>query len=444
MPLSVDAPSPAVSSMLAHWQLVDDAMGGTDAMRAAGKRHLPIRPLEAPDDYAARLSAATLLPAYSETVQRMAGRVFFEPLIVNDDVPGWIADEVLPDVDRHGRNLHVFAREWFSEALAYGMSHCLVESPQADGVRTREQQRKYGLRPYLIRIHPRRVLGWLEQDGVLIQLRVSFERTERDGDFGQKTIPQVRVYEPGRVAVYERGRDQTWVAVEEIPTGLNRIPLVTLYTGRTGLLTARPPLLELAHLNVKHWRMQSSIDTLLDTASVPILSISGVQDGDDVVIGAKHAVRLPPGATLAYVEHSGAAIEAGRDSLRELVDDMRRSGAKLLEPSQSAKTATQAREEAAMDNSALGGMVTQLQDTLVDILDLVGEYRGAESGGTVSVRANLDPDIAPTDALTALTAMRNAGALSDQTYFAEAQRHGIVSSDIDWQDEAERIAAQGL
>ena len=277
-----------------------------------------------------------------------------------------------------------------------------------------------------------------------MQLRVSFERTEQDGPFGQRTVKQVRVYEPGLVTVYEKGKDEKWGAVEEIQTGLDRIPLITLYTERTGLQTAKPPLLELAHLNVKHWRMQSSADTLLDTASVPILAMSGVSGGDAVVIGAKHAVRLPTGATMQYVEHSGAAIGAGRESLRDLVDDMRRAGAKLLEPNQAAKTATQSREEAALDNSSLGGMVTQLQDTLVDLLDLVAEYRGEKTGGTVSVRANLDPDPAPAETLTALVNLRNAGALSDESLFSEAQRHGLVSSEIDWNDEAERIAAQGL
>lgn len=443
MPTKVDDVSPQVAEMVPQWQLIEDVMGGTNAMRRAGKRHLPQRPMERDKDYANRLGTATLLPAFAETVSRMTGRVFYEPMLLGDDVPGWIETEVVPDVDRQGRNMHVFAREWFSEALAYGLSHCIVESPRTDGVRTREDQRQRGLRPYMIRVHPRRVLGWLERNGELVQLRVSFARTEPDGEFGEKVVPQVRVYEPGRVRVFERGKDG-WVQIEEIPTGLGRIPLITLYTKRTGMLTADPPLLELAHLNAKHWRLQSSIDTLLDTASVPILAVSGVTEGDDIVIGAQQAVRLPLDATMKYVEHTGSAIGAGTKELASLVDDMRRAGAKLLEPGESAKTATQAREDAAIDNSALGGMVTQLQDTLVDLLDLVAEYRGEPKGGSVEVRANLDPDPAPADTLTALVNLRNAGALSDETLFGEAQRRGLVAGDIRWVDESERIAAQGL
>jgi len=443
MAVQVDTVSPAVAAMQSDWAMVDALLGGTAAMRKAGTTYLPRRPLETDEDYQARLSAATLFPAFSETVKRMVGRVFAEPMVIGDDAPEWLASEVLPDVDRQGRNLHVFAREWFHEAMSYGLSHCLVESPRVDGVRTRADQRAANLRPYLIRIHPRRVLGWKVRDGELVQVRIRFDRIEDDGEFGETVIPQVRVYEPGRVRAYEREAKDAWVLVDDVATALPRIPLITLYTQRTGMLTGTPPLRELGHLNIKHWRMQSSNDTLIDTASVPILSISGVQEGDDVVIGARHAVRLPAGATMEYVEHSGAAISAGRSALQDLVEDMRRAGAKLLQPAKATRTATEAREDAAADNSELGGVALQLQDTLVDMLDLVAEYRGEAKGGTVELRPNLDPDVQD-EPLSDLIALRNAGSLSDETLFTEAQRRGRIDSEISWSDESERISAQGL
>lgn len=254
MTTNVATVSDAVAAMQDDWQLIADLLGGTKAMRAAGKRYLPARTLEDPQDYAARLSAATLFPAFSETLARMVGRVFSKPLTPNDDVPAWIADEVLPDVDRQGRNLHVWAKEWFAEALAMGLSHCIVEAPRADGVRTRADQRRAGVRPYLIRVSPQRVLGWRESGGKLTQLRVRFDRTEDDGEFGTKSVKQVRVYEVGRVRVFEEHKGE-WVAVGDVRTGLARIPIVTLYTKRTGFMTAEPPLRELAYLNAKHWRM---------------------------------------------------------------------------------------------------------------------------------------------------------------------------------------------
>lgn len=443
MGMKVDTVSDAVEVMQPDWQLITDLLGGTKAMRAAGVRYLPKRAMEEQSDYDARLSAATLFPAFAETIARMVGRVFSEPVTPNDDVPEWITGEVLPDVDRQGRNLHVWAKEWFREALALGLSHCLVEAPRAEGVRTRADQRRAGVRPYLIRISPERVLGWREMEGVLTQVRIKFWRSEEDGEFGTRTIEQVRVYEIGRVRTYEKDAEGNWAAVDDVLTGLERIPLITLYTQRSGMLTATPPLRELAHLNAKHWRMQSGNDTLIDTASVPILSMAGVQDGDDVIIGAKHAVRLPTGASLQYVEHSGAAIESGRKALLDLVEEMRQAGAKLLQPAEGNRTATEAREDAASDNSQLGGMASQLQDTLVDVLDLVAEYRGQETGGTVQLHPNLDPELDTTTAMQDLLAMYRDGVVSRPTVFEAAKRFGRLPEALVWEEEQTRIAEDG-
>ena len=441
--MKVDNNSVAVSAMQADWQLIADLLGGTSAMRAARERYLPKRPMEEKSDYEARLNSATLFPALSQTIERLVGRVFSEPLMPNDDIPDWIKNEIIPDVDQQGRNLHVFAKEWFTEALADGLSHVLVESPTANGVRTRADQRAAGIRPYLIRINANRVLGWREKNGQLTQVRIRFERTEDDGEFGERKIEQIRVYEVGGVRIFEKDQKGDWIQVDEVATTLGRIPLVTLYTHRTGVMTATPPLRELAHLNAKHWQMQSSNDTLIDTASVPILSIIGATDGDNVIIGAKHAVRLPANASMAYVEHSGAAIESGRRALLDLVEEMRQAGAKLLQPAEAAKTATEAREDASDDNSQLGGMASQLQDTLNDVLDLVAEYRGESDGGTVQLNPNLDPDIDSASAIADLLGMYREGIVSRATIFEAGKRFGRIPETVNWEDEQARINDEG-
>ena len=37
------------------------------------------------------------------------------------NVAGWIKDDVLTDVDLQGHNMDVFAKDWFEEALRYGL-----------------------------------------------------------------------------------------------------------------------------------------------------------------------------------------------------------------------------------------------------------------------------------------------------------------------------------
>ncbi|NOM41549.1 DNA-binding protein, partial [Klebsiella pneumoniae] len=67
---------PAVDAMRAYWAVISPLMGGTMAMRAAGKTLLPQYPAEDDEAYKERLRLPTLLPAYSETVGNMTSRVF--------------------------------------------------------------------------------------------------------------------------------------------------------------------------------------------------------------------------------------------------------------------------------------------------------------------------------------------------------------------------------
>ena len=57
--------------MAKHWPLIDALLGGTPAMRAAGLAYLPQQPRENDEDYAYRLSTATLFPAYARTAAVM-------------------------------------------------------------------------------------------------------------------------------------------------------------------------------------------------------------------------------------------------------------------------------------------------------------------------------------------------------------------------------------
>lgn len=442
---NVATQSPAVAAMATHWQLIDDLKGGTSAMRAAGTRYLPKRLLEEQPDYDARLAVATLYPAFAETVKSLVGRTFAEPLSVNDDVPEWIRTEVVPDIDRQGRALKVFARQWFRDGLEYGLTHALVESPVAEGVLTLEDQRKAGIRPYVIQINPKRILGWrADAAGKLTQLRVAFQREEDDGEFGTRLVDQVKVYEPGLVRTFEKDSDGNWVEADPVNLQFDGIPLVTFYANRTGLMTATPPLLELAQLNAKHWAKQSSNDALVETASVPILALSGVSESDTIVIGAKHAIKLPKDGRAEFVEHSGAAIGAGRDALEDLKREMRDAGARLLDPNiGGARTATEAGEDAARTNSDLASMVQDFQDSLAQLLDVVAKWRSEPAGGSVTLHPNLKPGPLVAENMKNLNDLNARGVISDETLFNEAKRLGQISDDVEWEDEQKRLELQG-
>lgn len=450
---SVNTPLPAVDAMRADWATVAPLMGGTKAMRAAGKSLLPQYPAEADDAYALRLAQSTLLPVYSETVGNMTDRVFAEPLQLGDDVPEEIAGWCL-DIDRTGSDLNNWAVDWFRMGLSHGLCHALVEYPRAGDVRTRADEIAAGLRPYAVLVRPEQVLGWRSKDGRLTQVRYLETVEEPDGEFGITSVQQVRVLVPGAWRVYRQADNGAWYVHDEGATSLQSIPWVTFYTGRAGLMTARPPLLELAHLNVKHWQSQSDQDNILHVIRVPILARIGMEARYDpqgnplpaeFKVGAGTLTDLPQSGDLKFVEHTGAAVGSGRQALQDLLDEMRIAGAKLLARDKSqTKTATQAEEEAAQELSPLARMAGQFADCLAQLLQFMADYRGIADGGSVELRGNFDTDFMPEVSLPTLVAMCNAGLLSKETLFSEMQRRGVISDEHDWADEAERIAGQGM
>lgn len=448
----------AVKAMREDWNLVTALLGGTKAMRAAGEAYLPKWPKEGKDSYEERLNRSTLLPAFSETVKNMTGRVFARAVTLGDEVPENIREWVADDIDLQGNNLDVFASEWFRIALGYGLCHCLVDYPRAEGVRTQAEEKAAGVRPYAVLIKPQQVLGWrykvVNGRPVLTQFRFKETVKEESGAFGVETIEQIRVLEIGKWAVYrkEKGSDK-WAVHEKGISTLSEIPLVTFYTGQTGIMTARPPLLELAHLNVAHWQSQSDQRNILHIARVPILVAVNAGDavGPDgsavpweMTVGTSTATRLNgEGADLKYVEHTGKSIEAGRQDLQDLKDEMRMAGAWLLvRDNDAVKTAAQANEEAAEKISPLESMGNSFEDALDLMLQFFADWVKEPSGGFVTVEGNYDADYAPEVSLPVLKQMTDSGFLSQETLFNEVKRRGIISDSLNWEDERKRIEEQ--
>lgn len=437
--------SAAVSEMACHWPMLRALLGGTHAMRAAGKAYLPQWPNESAESYQARLAVATLYPAYSRTVEVMAGKPFAKPLTLGDDVPSRIV-EWCDDIDLQGRNLHTFAADIMRDVIGYGVSGVLVDYPRADGVRTLADEQAMGARPYFTRYAPGTVLGWRTamRNGatVLTQLRLLESVEVDDGLYATKTIEQVRVLAPGAWATYRKAeaanKVSEWVLFEEGTTTLSAIPFVFFYGQRTGFGVGMPPLLELAHQNVEHWQSASDQSTILHVARVPILTIIGAEDDTQITVGASSAVKLPLGADMRFVEHSGASIAAGRQSLLDLEERMRQTGAELLVIKPGQITATQVQSESDANKSALQRIAEGIEDALDQALQLAADWVGEATGGHVTLYKDFS-------AATLADAMKDVIAMnvSDQTKFEEAQRRGIISSDRTWEEESERLESQG-
>lgn len=439
--------SPAVTAMEPAWAIVDALMGGTLAMRAAGVSLLPKFPSEEQKAYDARLACATLYPAYSRTVDTLTGKPFSKPVTLGDNIPA-VVRAYLDDVDLQGRNLHVFAADLMHMALSHGLCGVLVDFPQASGVRTLADERARGLRPYWVFVKPGEILGWKAQrvngQWTLTQLRLMESIDEDDGEFGTRSVSQVRVLTPGAWRTYRQNDKQEWVPHEDGVTTIKYIPFVPVYGKRTGFMTAKPPMLEMAHLNVEHWQSASDQQTIVHVARVPVLAVSGIDDDKwELKLGAASAVRLPTGAEMKYVEHTGAAIESGRLSIKDIEDRMRQAGAEMLVIKPGAITATEVASDNAIGMCDLQRLVQSTQDAINQALQVTSDWVTAGPGGSVTIFNDFGAmTMAEASAQLVLSAQQS-GLVSKGTAIDELKRRGILSESVDAEAEAALVEAEG-
>jgi hypothetical protein len=464
---TVATPSSAVTAMQPDWELSRALLGGTRAMRAAGKKFLPQWPNEEDAAYDARLGTAVLFPAYKRTVETLAGKPFSKPLTLGDDVPPEI-EAWAEDIDLEGRNLHVFAADLMESALGYGLCGILVDCPKAEGIAanaagvpTKADEQRAGVRPYFVHIKPWQILGWVaKREGgnwVLKMLRLMECVEEPDGEFGTKDVEQVRVLRPGAFDVYRKQKDakgnETWALQPELSglTSLGYIPFVPMYGKRTGYMMAEPPLKEVAHLNVQHWQSASDQQTILHVARVPILAVMGVEDGFDrngkpipwqLTIGASSAVRLPKDGDLKFVEHTGAAIQAGTDDLKALEERMRQAGAELLVIDQKL-TATQVTTENAVGMCALQRIVQTEEDVIDQALQMMADWMGLQESGHVTIFNDFGAATLDDASAQLIVTAQQGGLISKETAINELKRRGKLGADVEAEEEAAKIAEEG-
>lgn len=449
---TVENISDAVAAMEDMRELPRALMGGTKAMRAKGKAYLPREAAEDEQRYQARLCRTSLFNGFKKAVGDMSGKVFQREIAFEDTMPENLK-EMAENIDLAGQNINVFAKSAFDLALAEGIVYFLVEmAPQVtdeDGnvVRLNRAQAA-NRRPWATVIRPDQVLGWktanIDGQETLMQFRFLECVTEDDGEYGETKVEQIRVYtregSTVRWEIHRRmGSNGKWAIHEDGLLSIGEIPIVPSYTIRTGFMCAEPPLLPLAEVNLTHWQSQSDQRNILHVARVPILFGAGFANGDTMEVGAgTMATSSDPNAKLMYVEHSGAAIDAGRQDLKDLEFQMQTLGLELL--TETNKTATGERRDEDKVMSPLAMYALSIKDALENVFVLFALYMGMDRKEAGGVIVNTDFGITArdaTDIANILTAARDK-IISRETALRELLRRGFLS-DLDPEEELERI-----
>lgn len=448
-------PSAAWLRMEPKWRLISTLLGGTMSMREAAEDYLPQHDSESQANYNERLGRCTLYNMMELTLDSLVGKVFVEPLVMSTDVPPQIA-ALSEDVDLQGNDISVFCRDAFRMSLAKTVVHVLVDmptiSPEARMLMSREDDLKANHRPYWTIIDPENMIFQYAEviagKEVLQQVRILEEVTELVG-FAQVSKPQIRILRPGTWETWRLSPDEKekiWVPYDNGTYDLDEIPLWSFYANRTGLGEGKPPLEDLAHLNVRHWQSTSDQINILTVARFPMLACSGAtaDNGGAMKIGPRQVLGIrEPNGKFYYVEHDGRAIKSGADDLQDLEEKMAAYGAEFLRRKLAGVTATERALDLAETMSTLRDTANRFADGVGRLLELTGRWLRM-SGPCGSVRINTDYIQRAEDDvdLQILTTAYEAGALTHLTYLKELQRHDVLSPDLDLEKETKEAQAE--
>lgn len=432
----VDAP---IARMQADWAVIDALLGGTPTMRAAKTKYLPQQPRESDDDYKYRLSTSTLFPAFERTLAVMAGKPFSKEITVSDSVPEPV-QSLLPSVDDKGSSLHTFAFRAFREMVSHGFGGILVDHTKTDGqAKTVADAKRLGARPYWVHYKHGQILGARFKQGAagleLVLLRLLETVEEESGDYGTEAVEQVRVLRPGSWEIHRKTGDG-WVIAESGTTTLQRIPFVFLLANPIGPMEGRPPLKDLAYLNVKHWQQQSDQDESARFCRKRLLVFTGLTSQDEITVASDMAVRLPKDADAKIVEGSAESINVGRSELDALEQQMIQTGAELLVAKPGQRTATEASNDAEANKSSLQSLVEDFEDAIDRCLQFTADWSSAGEGGSVSLFKDFGAATLSDASAQLVVTMGQAGQITQETVLREMQRRGVLSPDLDVEDEA--------
>jgi hypothetical protein len=419
----------AVLDMTKSWEIMKAVTYGTEYLRDNSEAFLPLEPREDYDAYLSRVNRAVFSPYTQRLVRAATGLILRKPITVIGD-PYW-TDVFVKDVDGCGSDLDEYARRLLICALTYGHSNTLVDFPAPTGARSLAEERNQNRRPYWIEVDPANVYGWrLDREvnyGKLIQVRIAEQAVVPEGDFGEKVFDQIRVIEPGQYKIFRKkettkdmytqdesfagnfdspANEKDYELVESGEFSLGEIPLVTVYAGKTDTMTSKPPLLDIAYLNLAHFQRQADLIHSLHVASQPLLVMEGWDDQTkDTAISVNYAMATQPGNKIYYVEPAASAFEAQAAEIQELQSQMATLGISTLSQQKFVAESADARRLDRVDTNSMLSMVSlDLEQKVQKAFNLSADYLGLEPP-EVKISRDFDIERLIGQDITALTSL---------------------------------------
>ena len=324
----------------------------------------PNRTVENDNRYLTYVQRAALFNATSRTRQGMLGMIFSSPNV--NQLPEDL-QYLNYNCDGTGVGIEEQAVELISDLLVVGRGGLFVDYPTVETELSLADINELNYTANIIKYNAEDICDWqCEQYGSSMKLTM-VKLKEYHCSRDEEDIFTVENEEYWRVLLLNEGvyenrlytSEDQYTSVIPVDSEGNTFSFIPFYF--VGANDNRPdvdtaPLLELAELNIKHYRNSADFEESVFLVGQPVVSLNGLTQTwidenypDGIVFGSRMVIMLPENADIKIVQASENTMASKGMQTKE--DQMKMLGARLLTNGGAAETAAASRIKHASDGA---------------------------------------------------------------------------------------------
>jgi hypothetical protein len=442
-----------------EWEVMEDVLEGEEEVHEEGQKYLPRLTGQTDQEYSAYVMRAPFYNATARTVDGLVGMIFRKaPTIVT---PAGM-QEIVDDMTLDNTGLDELAEQITRELVGIGRMGLLVEYPKVDTTSlTLAQASQNNLRPYVTLYEAEQIINWrMERINNVMQpvmVALKEEVCEYKDEFESEEIEQIRVlilrdgvYVQEVYREITNGKDEWYLYETVVPMmrgqNLTMIPFICMNARGVGMTPEKPPMFDLATLNLSHYRTTADLEHGAHFTGLPTAVVSGYtkeSEADVFRIGSSTAWIFPdPSANAKYLEFTGQGLDTLRNIKKDKEDNLAILGARMLAPEKKqSEAADTVRMRHAGDGAILSAITNAVSQGLNKALEIIAMWEGTEAA---TIQLNEDYLDKPLNAqeLQALVQAWQQGAISSETLFYNLKVGEVMDEYTTFEEEQSRIANQ--
>lgn len=389
--MAVNEKHPEYLKNLTKWQLMRDALAG----EVAKEKYVPKLSDQEAEEYSAYVGRAEFYNATARTQVALTGLLFAKPPKVElPEALKTIGENISLDDD----TLEALAKNIADECLSVGRCGVLVDLPSVEKADySKLEAERLNLRAYATLYKAENIINWkttkINGSNVtsLVVLAETYAEPTQD-EFVDKIKTRYRVLDLHegyyRQRVFSETKAGNFEVVSEIYPSANGqkleyLPFTFFNVNDLKTSVEKPPLLDLARVNISHFRSEVDLEHGTHFTALPTPYVTGYQGETEgkLKIGSTAVWAInSPDAKVGFLEFSGAGLSTLENRIAVKEKRMSILGARLLLDEKKTAEATETLQmRKSGENAVLTSVAATISEGIVSFLKDIAFFENIAS-----------------------------------------------------------------